>query len=258
MKTQHKITVDKSKCIKCGLCVKDCQMRIIEIRENGAEVTMANCMMCGHCLAICPTKAIEISGFEDAPEVITEDYRINPDQFLKHMKARRSVRLFTDEDVSKEDIMKILKAGQYSPTARNLQPVTYAILRKNKKAYEEVGVVAFRRIKKVIGVFTKALEHYEIDDDFLFKKAPVVIVVKATNDVDGTIAAASMEIMAQSLGLGVFYSGIFRVVANSSFKLKKMLKVKPREKVVTALVIGHPAVKYTRTAPRESIRVTED
>ncbi len=258
MKTEHKITVNKSECVKCGLCVKDCQMRIIEIREDGAEVTMENCMMCGHCLAICPTKAIEISGFEDAPEVITEDYRINPDQFLKHMKARRSVRLFTEEDVSKEDIMKILKAGQYSPTARNLQPVTFAVLRKNKKAYEEIGVTAFRRIKKVIGLFTKAFEHYEVDDDFLFKKAPVVIVIKATNDVDGTIAAASMEIMAQSLGLGVFYSGLFRVAANSSFKLKRMLKVKTREKVVTALVIGHPAVKYTRTAPRESIKVIED
>ncbi len=258
MREFHEVIIDKEKCTKCGLCVKDCHVNVIEMREDGACVANANCMMCAHCLAICPSKAIDITGFEDEPVEIKEGTMLDPDQFLNHMKARRSVRYFTDEDVTSEDIKKIIKAGQYSPTARNRQTVSYVVLKHNRKEYERVALAMFLKVKRVVGVFTSKLDFLDLHEDFLFKKAPVVIVIKATNDVDGTIAASSMEIMAQSLGLGVFYSGMFATAAKMSPKLKKMLRVGKKEKVVTALVIGHPAVKYKRTAPKERPIVIED
>jgi hypothetical protein len=67
-----------------------------------------------------------------------------------------------------------------------------------------------------------------------------------------------METMAQSQGLGTFYSGFFAFAARVSPKLKKKLAIKRGEKAVTALVIGYPAVKYRRTAPKKQPSVIRD
>ncbi len=67
MRDQHKITIDKEKCTKCGLCVKDCPMNILEMTEEGANVKQDVCLFCGHCQAICPKNLFTISGFEDEP-----------------------------------------------------------------------------------------------------------------------------------------------------------------------------------------------
>ena len=46
-------------------------------------------------------------------------------------------------------------------------------------------------------------------DSFFFKGAPLVILVSARNEVDAALASSYTEIMAESLGLGVLYSGFF-------------------------------------------------
>ncbi len=258
MKNNHKVNIKQDECVKCGLCVKDCPIHAIEMSDSGAHVVMEDCFMCGHCLAICPKNIITISGFEDEPIELIGDTRVNSDKFLLQMKARRSVRFFTDEDVSMEMIMKIIEAGQYSPTATNRQGVSFVVLKDNKEEYEKIVVSAFRPLIKVARMFSKKFSKIEIDDNHIFKKAPVVIVIKSNDVVDGALAASAMEIMTQSLGLGVFYSGMFAVIANKSPKLKKMLKMSKKEKVVTALVIGHPDVKYKRTAPKERANILID
>ncbi len=251
MRDQHKITIDKEKCTKCGLCVKDCPMNILEMTEESAKVKQDVCLFCGHCLAVCPKNAVSISGFEDEAIELEDAKLVNADEFLTHMKTRRSVRHFKVDEVSKEMLDKIIEAGQYSPTGSNSQNVNYVVLKDDKKSFENIAIDVLTVFFKNIGAVNKAYANMVLGEDYLFKKAPVVIVIKSTNDVDGTIAAASMEIMANALGLGVFYSGMFARAVRNSPELSEMLEVKENEKVVTALVIGHPDVKYFRTAPKE-------
>ena len=49
------------------------------------------------------------------------------------IKGRRSVRSFTDEPVSKEEVQAILEAGTWAPTGMNRQPWKFVII-ENKKA----------------------------------------------------------------------------------------------------------------------------
>ncbi len=256
MRNQHKISIEKDKCIKCNLCVNDCPMKVIEMTENGANITREQCLMCGHCQAICPKNIISISGFEDEPIEINEDTKIDADKFLKHTKARRSIRVFKDEDVSSELIEKIIEAGRYSPTGTNKQTISYVVIKDNKKEFEELAIKKFTQVMKVVGLFNKKYANIKMGENYLFKKAPVVIVIKCADVVDGALTASTMEIMAQSLGLGVFYSGMFAFAANRSKKLKQMLGIVGKEKVVTALVIGQPNVKYFRTTQREKAIVS--
>jgi len=81
-----------------------------------------------------------------------------------------------------------------------------------------------------------------------------VIVVSGRNDVDAALASSYMEIMAESLGLGVLYSGFFKVCASVSGKLRKLLELPKGHKVVTCMVIGCPAVKYSRIVPRKKLK----
>lgn len=95
----------------------------------------------------------------------------------------------------------------------------------------------------------------EIDDRFFFKDAPAVIVVVAKSQVNGALAASNMELAAQAHGLGVLYSGFFALVARLSPALRRELGLARGDKAVTALVVGHPAVTYRRTAPKEPANV---
>ncbi|WP_197533068.1 nitroreductase family protein, partial [Gordonibacter pamelaeae] len=91
----------------------------------------------------------------------------------------------------------------------------------------------------------------EIDDRFFFKGAPAVVVVVAKDQVNGALAASNMELAAQAHGLGVLYSGFFAMAARLSPALRRELGLARGQKAVTALVVGHSAVNYRRTAPKE-------
>ena len=50
---------------------------------------------------------------------------------FKALFERRSIRKFTDEPVSKEDITAILKAGQWAPSGLNNQPWRFMVIMKD-------------------------------------------------------------------------------------------------------------------------------
>ena len=80
-----------------------------------------------------------------------------------------------------------------------------------------------------------------------------MIVVSAKSAVDAGLASAYMEIMAESLGLGVLYSGFFVACTKLSGKLRKLLQLPKGHQVVSCIVIGYPAVKYQRIVPRKEV-----
>ena len=58
---------------------------------------------------------------------------------MEGLLTRRSVRKFTDEPVAKQDILDIIKAAQYAPSAHNTQPWSFLVIENKeilKEAYE--------------------------------------------------------------------------------------------------------------------------
>ena len=258
MKREHIVSADPSLCNGCGLCVGDCPTNTMRMERDKAVVTAQDCIKCGHCQAICPQNAVSISGFDEAPERITPAMRVDATALLGQLKARRSVRRFSARQIAPELITQIIEAGRYTPTGTNKQGVSYAVLQKNIADYEAPGIRLFRRLKRLIDIVYSGFRAIEIDDHFLFKGANAVIVIKGADEVDASLAASSMELMVQSLGLGVFYSGFFTMITRFSGRIRRRLGIRRGEKAVTTLVLGYPAVTYQRTAQRETAEVSYD
>jgi len=67
------ITVDKSKCTGCSICVKSCPFNVITI-VNKLAVIGEGCTFCGACVEACPFSAITITKEEKAPQIDLSQY----------------------------------------------------------------------------------------------------------------------------------------------------------------------------------------
>ncbi len=54
-------TVDKSQCVSCGTCIKECFKNAITVWQGCyAVVDEQNCVGCGKCSKVCPVGCINI------------------------------------------------------------------------------------------------------------------------------------------------------------------------------------------------------
>lgn len=249
------VVINEEKCTGCSLCVKDCPGACLYLKNGKAYVHETGCIKCGHCYAICPQGAVSMEGYDCKEEPVVPMTEIDSKTLLAAMRSRRTVRQFTKQPVERDKIRKILEAGRYSPTGGNSQSVTFTILGCRQERAEAICVEIFRKGQRIGSSIAAFLKRIEITDSFFFKGAPLVIVVSARNSVDAALASSYMEIMAENLGLGVLYSGFFVVCTRISRKLRNLMKLPKGQKAVTCMVIGYPAVKYKRIAPREGIKL---
>lgn len=129
--------------------------------------------------------------------------------FKSLISNRYSVRSYLSKEVEKEKLIKILEAGQIAPSAVNLQPWHFIVVREteNHKKFSEI---------------------YHRD---WFNEAPVYIVVcgdheqawkrkadgKDHTDIDAAIAIDHMTLQATELGLGTCWICNFYVEKCSEF-----------------------------------------
>lgn len=247
----HLIKIHSDLCVGCGLCVKDCPLNNLIISNKKAVLKSENCIKCGHCVAICPKAAVSMSGFDQPPLELKSQPRVDSYQLLQALWARRSIRQFKKQPIPQAVIDIIINAGRWTPTAKNAPSVSFLILQKEKDRAETLAGRFFRKLLPLARLVYPAAKDITIDNSFFFKGAPLAIVILSRDKVSGSLAASNMALMAESQGLGVLYSGFFSMAANMSASLRKALGLSCKDKAVTTLVLGYPAVTYCRTAQKD-------
>lgn len=258
------VSIDKEKCIGCGLCVKDCFFGVMCMQEGKAEVTDA-CFDCGHCVAICPKNAVTMDNYpmEEVREY-DESCRMDAENLLRFMQFRRSVRQFRKEPVPMESIQNILEAGRYTPTAANRQDVSYILIRENLEEFKKIvwEGLGERLAKGTPDPYAYRMQMFydayqkDNSDDRLFCAADLCMIVLSDVPVNGNLAMTSMELMAQAQGVGVLYSGFLQRIILDTPKALEFLGFTEGKTLGTVMLFGMPAVKYQRTVPRKMIDVT--
>lgn len=142
------------------------------------------------------------------------------------MKQRFSVRRFKDQDVEQEKIDKLIEAARIAPSAKNVQPWHFVVIKDKEKRAKLTDICKGQKF---------------------VSQAPVSIAVCANHrdytmtcgekayTVDATIAAEHIALEAVELGLGTCWLGAFY-----ADQLAELIELPEEYKVVTLLPIGYP------------------
>lgn len=114
------LSINESRCVNCGACVRACPMGIFQLRKGAVRVgTQRHCILCYHCSAACPRQAIELEGVSH--EAFYPPKPQAPVQELVRSK-RRAIRHFTDKLPEKGQLLSALEGAEYAPSAKNRRP----------------------------------------------------------------------------------------------------------------------------------------
>lgn len=167
---------------------------------------------------------------------------------LNILLERATVRNFEkDEPVSEEDLKKILVAGIRAPSAGNIQPRTFIVVRDEKEKeqlYELCGKQAFMKDAPAWIVVCldlhrhlKAAKLTGVDYDF------TGILPYTLGVLDASLSLENMVIAAEALGLG---SVIIGSVIEHPKKVKEILGLPEHCLALSILCIGYPKKKPKR------------
>lgn len=188
-------------------------------------------------------------------------------EFFEVIKNRRAIRKYRPDAVSRADIMKILDAANWAPSAMNLQQWDFIVVSKN--AIKSLG----DHYKAIVDDFTrdwaKPQDTTQLSrEEFLsfaatYGDAPHVIVVLTdkSNDPDfqranlesASAAMENMLLAAAALGLGTCWmTGPLR----KEKILRRLLEVPDNKEIVAVTPLGYPAV-VTKPLPRRDPDLTK-
>lgn len=149
--------------------------------------------------------------------------------FISTMLSRRSIRQYSEQEVSKEDLAIILEAGFAAPSARNRRPWHFITVSD----------------KKLLNKLANSHPYGK-----MLSKARVAIVVcgeisKEEREryfwlLDGAAATENMLLAAHALGLGAVWLGVYdRQEREDGFR--QILNIPPEIGVLSAISLGYPA-----------------
>ena len=161
---KHSVLVNADRCVGCGLCTKDCVSGAITLKDGKAAVTGEGCIFCGHCEAICPNGAVSLTGFQESSEEYEKQTRLDPEELLKAIKTRRSVRVFADAMIPDSVTDSIIEAGRLAPTGANAQNTGFIVLGSKQNDAEKMALSLFRKLMKAGKPFIPFLKDMEFGD----------------------------------------------------------------------------------------------
>jgi nitroreductase len=192
---------------------------------------------------------------------------------MKVIQDRRSIREWTEEPVSEEDIALIMEAGRQAPSGENAQPWRFILVKDpvmRKKLAGLAGGGSGRRFtaeyvtNQMQARFTTLQDEAKKKAAFekltsgqvsaFSENAPLTIIVCGKKDVwdmpyDTSAAIENMLLMITALGLGACWVIAVSFDVREEERSKELLGVPEGFKAVSLISVGHPTRPH-RQRPR--------
>lgn len=196
------------------------------------------------------------------------------------IKRRRSVRHYRPQALPESVIKDILVVVNHAPTGTNSRGVGITVVNSMQRMQElsDLTMRFFRLLSRIIlnpltipCIFLctgrkglRRLQGYKAHIDRYFRgennlthDAPVLFVFHADRrsscpSEDAVIWAANAQLYAESLGIGTCYNGFLVRAAAMHRPLRRFLGIPSHHTVYETFTAGYPAVRYQRTACRDS------
>ena len=181
---------------------------------------------------------------------------------LDLIKYRRSIRRYSDRQISADDLQTIIDAGLYAPNAGGGQRSVIVAVH-NPHIVEQIGKlnVACMDRSRLVGGFVSKEQPSIIDDPTIksgFYGAPTVVVVFAQKNFlysipDAFCAAENMALMATELGIGscVIARGEETFVTAEGMQMLKNWGIADNMIARCFVTLGYHEGEYPQAKPRK-------
>lgn len=277
------ILIEASTCIQCERCIKVCPSEVF-VKSKADILGIQNleyCIKCGHCVAICPTNAVIHDAFpENKIHSFNRKNLPTSDQLMLLLKSRRSRRIFTKEPIPEFLIDQILDAAHRAPTASNSQRVFFKVFTdpKDLQLISDYTMETFSKIarflnfplikpflklfapevSKYVSGFKKMEDEYQAGKDIILRGATAVILIYTSKNqyfgcADANLAYQNGSLMAETLGIGQFYTGfvLSALAQDKKGKLSKLLGIKGS--IHAGMALGVPELQFSKYIDRKDV-----
>ncbi len=149
--------------------------------------------------------------------------RQDPRDILRFFEARRSIRAFRDTAVNDEDIALMLRAASLAPSARNIQPWEFVIIRDNARLQTLTQLVSPNGA--LLGGAAAGIVVFCKDTKYFLE--------------DGCAAITQALLAAAALGLGACW--IAGDKKDYAQRVGEFCKAGEGYRLVGLIAVGHPA-----------------
>lgn len=160
--------------------------------------------------------------------------------FLDLIYKRRSLRKYTEEPISREDLVTLLRAGMSGPSAMNAQPWEFVVITEQATIERLRRALVFAKMKPaaVICVLgSHRMQRNKAGDKFWVQ--------------DCSAATENILLAAEALGLGGVWIGVHPVHMFEE-QVKRILNLPEGVTPLNLIYLGHPSeLKEPRTQYEE-------
>jgi nitroreductase/NAD-dependent dihydropyrimidine dehydrogenase PreA subunit len=252
-------------CFLCGHCYAICP-------ENAISLT-------GY------KESLGLTTIEELTELIKPAPRV-ASELVSIMRSRRSCRKYSSTPVSVDMLSDLVKIGTTAPSGTNSQMWSFGLLPERPdlmvlgelvaKYYRKLNRQAesslLRGLMKIFGSDSlgnyyrnyyesveEALQKWEVKgEDSLFHGAAAGILVSGKRQAscpaeDCLLATQNILLAAHMMGLGTCLIGFAVEAMRRDKSIREKMEIADDEEIYSVIVIGHPAVKYSRHSVRRSV-----
>jgi len=186
---------------------------------------------------------------------------------ISTLLSRRSIRKYTDQKVSQEDLDLILECGLYAASGGNHQVARFTVI-ENPDVLEALNTLVrseFRKMEPDGNLYWNTAirsSHNNPNYDFSFH-APVLILATApagwpNGMADCAGALQNIQVAAASLGLGACWvNQLHWLTENHALRTYlESLGISYQEEIYGSVVIGHPQLPPPKAPIRKENRIT--
>ena len=180
---------------------------------------------------------------------------------LKAILDRRSIRAYTPETLTRDEIDTLVEVALASPSANDHQPWHFCFLldRDRIRTISDAAMDTFRQSGS-----QGMVDWLESLGGNIFYRAPLVVVLSSPKDkpsaLDAGIAMENLVIAAQSMGLGSCYIGLARGAFGGARadEMARLAGIPETHAYEIALCIGHAAAtKEAHAMHPEKVTILE-
>lgn len=131
-------------------------------------------------------------------------------EVIENILNRRSVRVYSDEQIKSEDLDTILDAALHAPSGCNIQPWHFTVV-QNKELLETLNTESKKEFVNSDNEMFRQMAKNERFD--IFYNAPTAIIISGEKSAvtfreDCAAATQNMLLAAESLGIGTCWIGL--------------------------------------------------